>query len=350
MSYRTYISASRTAYIAGIEAGISPQELRAHTGVIGEAFVADYLDVKLSSANNQPGYDLVDSDGLRVSVKTITTSTGVGVNERTIDQVDRVVVVWLNTVEDELEVVVVYDRSIEEFLSDAAESYRGKLRLGRGAMAFPLKVVAADKFEVGKIIDSHQSGNIVIRRHASGSFTALVDGVPQPARQYLLDMRDAMGLPEKATNTTRSLGAQVFGSRGNLGNGLTAPVADAELDLNAVRTLVLADDVSLDKPGIYTWTIEGVGRYVGRYTNASRPLTEYSKNIRNLLAGRSYRKSNPDGFRKIHRELANAVQNGVAIELRIEDNCDQSELNQKEREAIKRLAWGGLNATKKTVR
>lgn len=212
MSYRTYISASRTAYIAGIEAGISPQELRAHTGVIGEAFVADYLGVNLSSANNQPGYDLIDSDGLRVSVKTITTSTGVDINERTIDQVDRVIVVWLNTVEDELEVVVVYDRSTEEFIADAAESYRGKLRLGRGAMAFPLKAATAGKFEVGEVINSHQHGNVVIRRHTSGSFTALVDGVPQPARQHLLEIRDSLGLPDKSTNTTRSLGAQVFGS------------------------------------------------------------------------------------------------------------------------------------------
>lgn len=51
----------------------------------------------------------------------------------------------------------------------------------------------------------------MIRKHASGSFTALVQGVPQPARQYLMSMCDAMGLPDKATNTTRSLGAQVFG-------------------------------------------------------------------------------------------------------------------------------------------
>jgi hypothetical protein len=73
MSYRTYIAVSRAAYIAGIEARIAPQELRAHTGVIGEAFVADYLGVKLATENNQRGYNLIDTDGLRVSLKTITT-------------------------------------------------------------------------------------------------------------------------------------------------------------------------------------------------------------------------------------------------------------------------------------
>ena len=107
MSYRTYIATSRAAYIAGIEAGIAPQELRAHTGVIGEAFVADYLGVKLTSENNQPGFDLIDSNGLRVSVKTITTSTAVNIKISTVDLVDRVIVVWLDTIEDEIGVHIV---------------------------------------------------------------------------------------------------------------------------------------------------------------------------------------------------------------------------------------------------
>lgn len=64
------------------------------------------------------------------------------------------------------------------------------------------------------MIASHKDGNVVIRKHVSGSFTALVDGLPVPARQYLLGIRDAMNLPDKPTNTTRSLGGQVFGALG----------------------------------------------------------------------------------------------------------------------------------------
>ena len=214
MSYRTYIAASRAAYIAGIEAGIAPQELRAHTGVIGEAFVADYLGVKLALENNQRGYDLVDADGLRVSVKTITTSTGISLKESTVNLVDRVVVVWLDTNEDELGVHVAYDASIENFLTDCAAAYRGSLRLGRGAMTFPNKQSAAGKFEIGDVIATHTDGHIVIRKHSSGSFTALVDGEPKPARPYLIEIRDALGLPDKVNNTTRSLGSQVFGKLG----------------------------------------------------------------------------------------------------------------------------------------
>jgi hypothetical protein len=201
MSYRTYIAASRAAYIAGIEAGISPQELRAHTGVIGEAFVADYLGVKLTSKNNERGFDLLDSDGLRVSVKTITTSTGVDFNEATINLVDRVIVVWIDTAEDQLAVEVVFDASTEQLMQLAKPPYRGKRRLMRNAMTFPTRISTTDRFDVGTVVDTYQHGNVLIRRHATGSFTALVNGAPQPARQLLLAMRDEMGLPDKATNT-----------------------------------------------------------------------------------------------------------------------------------------------------
>lgn len=211
MSYRTYVAASRAAYIAGIEAGISPQELRAHTGIIGETYVADYLGVKLSVTNNQRGYDLIDADGLRVSVKTITTSTGIALNQNTLDLVDRVVVVWLGTDADELDIVIVYDKSIEDFIAESAEPYRGILRLQRSAFAFPQKPSVASRFILGDVIDTHKDGNVVIRKHVSGSFTALVEGEPQPARQLLMDLRDRLELPDKTNNTTRSLGAQVFG-------------------------------------------------------------------------------------------------------------------------------------------
>jgi hypothetical protein len=81
-------------------------------------------------------------------------------------------------------------------------------------MSFPKQEVGASRFEVGKVVGTHQEGNVTIRKHESGSFTALVDGRPEPARQYLLRIRDSMNLPDKINNTTRSLGAQVFGQLG----------------------------------------------------------------------------------------------------------------------------------------
>ena len=67
---------------------------------------------------------------------------------------------------------------------------------------------------IGDVVASHQIGDVLIRKHASGSFTSLIDGKPQPARQYLISIRDQMGLPAKVNDTTRSLGAQIFGALG----------------------------------------------------------------------------------------------------------------------------------------
>jgi len=84
-------------------------------------------------------------------------------------------------------------------------------RLEGGAVMAKQELEAEGVFEVGDVVDSHQNGNIIFRKHSSGSYTVLVDGKQQPARQFLMDLRDRMGLPDKTNNTTRTLGAQVFG-------------------------------------------------------------------------------------------------------------------------------------------
>lgn len=118
------------------------------------------------------------------------------------------------------------------------------------------------------------------------------------------------------------------------------------MELNDFRTLVVAEGATLDTPGLYTWTIEGVGVYVGKFTRKSRPLREYNKNVRNLISGRPYRKGNVDGFRTIHRELAKALQSQIPIGLTIVENRSPSELNSRERDLIERLSSGGLNGTR----
>lgn len=72
--------------------------------------------------------------------------------------------------------------------------------------------MTATGFALGDVIDEYTHGEVTVRKHASGAFTTLVGGVLQPARQHLIAIRNDLGLPDKATNTTRSLGAQIFGS------------------------------------------------------------------------------------------------------------------------------------------
>lgn len=84
-------------------------------------------------------------------------------------------------------------------------------RLEGGSVMAKQELEAEGVFDIGDVVDTHQDGTITFRKHSSGSYTVFVDGKQQPARQLLLDLRDRMGLPDKANNTTRSLGAQVFG-------------------------------------------------------------------------------------------------------------------------------------------
>jgi hypothetical protein len=86
---------------------------------------------------------------------------------------------------------------------------------------------------------------------------------------------------------------------------------------------LLESTVDLTEPLIYLWEIkdtpagEVIYRYVGKAKNgAGRPLSDYKKNVLNLLAGRPYRRRDPIGFRTVHHELAKAVRGGQHISLK----------------------------------
>jgi hypothetical protein len=90
-----------------------------------------------------------------------------------------------------------------------------------------------------------------------------------------------------------------------------------------------------DMPGIYEWRIEGMGCYIGQYTKARRPRREYALNVERILTEKPYRKGKPEGFRKIHLELAQAVQAGQKITLTLlENHASKVDRNRRERELI----------------
>ena len=74
-------------------------------------------------------------------------------------------------------------------------------------------------------------------------------------------------------------------------------------------------------PLIYKWEMrDEVGNLTGLYIGkakggAKRPTTHYRQNVNRLLAGKPYRAGNPEGYRKSHRALAEAVKLGYTIEL-----------------------------------
>jgi hypothetical protein len=107
-------------------------------------------------------------------------------------------------------------------------------------------------------------------------------------------------------------------------------------------SLTIAEGANRDLPGLYEFKIDGVGSYIGKYTNFSERCKLYSRNVNNLLNKRAYRKGKPDGFRRIHRELADAFQAGKTIKLIILENQPRGErLNRREWELI--MERGTLN-------
>ena len=104
----------------------------------------------------------------------------------------------------------------------------------------------------------------------------------------------------------------------------------------------IADGADCSRPGLYEWHIEGVGRYIGKFKRINRPRKEYGRNVARLINGLPYRKGKPDGFRRIHVELAQAVRSGRRIELTILENPPLADINRRELELI--AERGSLNA------
>jgi hypothetical protein len=102
-------------------------------------------------------------------------------------------------------------------------------------------------------------------------------------------------------------------------------------------TFSIAENVDRSKPGIYCWLIDGVESYIGKYSDITRPTQHYGRIVKRKFAGGAYRKSNPNGFRRVHIALCCAVQEKREIELRILENVEPARLQERETELIRQL-------------
>ncbi|CAN5770802.1 hypothetical protein BH10ACI4_BH10ACI4_39000 [soil metagenome] len=99
-------------------------------------------------------------------------------------------------------------------------------------------------------------------------------------------------------------------------------------------TYVVAEGVDVRKPGIYVWTIEGRGSYVGRYKSIARPTREYADTLRKMLQEDRRRKATPGTYRRIHHELKSAYEEMRPITLTIRANANASDSVRIERELV----------------
>ncbi len=110
---------------------------------------------------------------------------------------------------------------------------------------------------------------------------------------------------------------------------------------------IVPDGVTPDRPGLYEWRIEGVGCYIGQYSNCSRPRSHYARNLRRLLLGLPYRRGKPGGSRRVHQALALGLEHKAQITLTfLENHSAKHDRNRREREVLRErieaMRRGGL--------
>lgn len=121
--------------------GVPPTELRHLSGRIGELYAALITNGQMATEVNQHGYDVVSDLGERVSVKTTAMMGGSGqisFNPNTLEQVDRIVILRINTDEMQVEILLndIVD-SAKDLMSLPAKS--GKVSISLSKLIRPAK-------------------------------------------------------------------------------------------------------------------------------------------------------------------------------------------------------------------
>lgn len=115
--------------------GVPPTELRHLCGRIGELYAAVITNGQMATEVNQKGYDVVSSEGERISVKT-TAMMGSGghisFNANSLGCVDRVVVLRVNT--EEMQIETLLNAPIADAISMMTPDVEGKRTIPIGRM------------------------------------------------------------------------------------------------------------------------------------------------------------------------------------------------------------------------
>jgi len=152
---------------------VPPTELRHLCGRIGELYAAVVTNGQMALSVNQKGYDVVASNGDRISVKTTAKMDSKGhiaFSASTLDLVDRVLVLRMNT--DEMQIEVLLDAPVDEAKKLMTSPKGGKRNL-------PLsKLLSKPAKRQGiKAIEAVKYGDLTIRELENGSVAIERDGV-----------------------------------------------------------------------------------------------------------------------------------------------------------------------------
>ncbi|EKN3488164.1 hypothetical protein OZ832_002589 [Yersinia enterocolitica] len=170
--------------------GVSAQELSHLTGRIGELYTAMYTYGQMALENNQHGYDVISSDGERISVKTITTSNHVSFTTSTLSYVDRIVILEINTTD--LEINILVDSKKEDLLPLLRNTNGKKMFYSLGNKIRNKDGMNSSKTREIKplsemeIREEVQYKNYTIRQYENGTIEVLTNGISEKTTKPVL--------------------------------------------------------------------------------------------------------------------------------------------------------------------
>ncbi len=196
--------------------GVSATETRHLVGRIGELYACVITNGQMAPNTNEKGYDVVSSNGERISVKTTattTTSGGATFNLKTLDFVDRIMIMRIN---EDLEIEVLFDAPTEEarqLMHNGTIAYSKLLGTGRNNINLEkIPIIKEVEIEGYKLVE-YENGSITV--HENGKMIS-------PAKPILRELAAALNLPIVNStgnqHNTRTLGSLVINtvmSRGN---------------------------------------------------------------------------------------------------------------------------------------
>jgi hypothetical protein len=196
-----------------IDWGVPPTELGHLCGRIGELYAALISNGRMADRVNQKGYDVVSGVGERISVKTTAVMGNGGLftfNANTIQLVDRVIILRINT--EDMQVEKLLDVPLSEALNLMYAEANGKRSLPFGRLI--RKPPRQGEIPAVTVV-SYQG--YTIRELESGAIELERDGASiLPAKPELraLALRLNIGLLNSNGNTlnTRQLGSRIIKS------------------------------------------------------------------------------------------------------------------------------------------
>lgn len=156
--------------------GVPPEELRHLSGRIGELYAALITNGQMAVEVNQKGYDVVSGAGERVSVKTTTVMRSSGIvmfNVQTLNLVDRIIILRINT--DEMQVEILLDEPTEKAVTlMTAPNKQGKASISLSKLISTPKdlskipIIKSVHFEQYKIMEL-ENGTIEVEKNGASA-------------------------------------------------------------------------------------------------------------------------------------------------------------------------------------